>query len=435
MSAAEPRPLLGAPGNPTRMSSTSAHHWNLDPAVTFLNHGSFGATPRAVLAIQDQLRADMESEPVRFMVERLEPLLDNSRRVLARFVGAAPEDLVFVPNATAAVNAVVRSLRFAPGDELLTINHGYNACINVLREAADRSGARVVVAEVEPFPDSPRQLLDAFVRHCTPRTKLAMVCHVTSPTALLLPIEEIVGALQSRGVEVLVDGAHGPGMHEVHLDRLGAAYYTANCHKWLCSPKGSAFLHVRRDRQPGIRPHIISHGANSTRTDRSRFLLEFDWTGTIDPTPALCIPAAIDAMAKIWRAAGSPATVNAELKPAAVDQEAWAGIRVHNHDLALFGRRAIADSLGSPLTVPDTMIGSTASVPLPNGSGDRPPPNPYPDPAQRRLIDELGIQVPISHFPGWPRRLIRVSAQLYNSREQYARLAEVLPRVLRDSAG
>lgn len=397
--------------------------WSLTPGVTFLNHGSFGATPRAVLAEQHRFRAEMEAEPVRFMVERLEPLLDDARRALGGFVHASPGDLVFVPNATAAVNAVVRSMDLAPGDELLTINHAYNACINVLRYVGERTGAKVVVAELEPFPTSPGQIAEAFLRHVTPRTKLAMVCHVTSPTALVVPVETLVPALQSRGVRVLVDGAHAPGMLDVNLTSLNADYYTANLHKWLCAPKGCAFLHVRADRQSEVRPHIISHGMNSRRVDRSRFMLEFDWTGTLDPTAWLCVPACIKAMADIWNRHHSGAETLSHA-------DAWRAIRARNHALCATGRRAVASSVGSMLKTPESMFGTTAAIPLPPGRGEPPKPTPYPDPIQRRLIDELGVQVPIVHFPAWPNRLVRISTQLYNNEADYDRLAEGLKRLL-----
>lgn len=398
------------------MPSPFARHWDLDPSVTFLNHGSFGACPRRVLSVQDGFRREMEAEPVRFMVERLEPLLDGSRSALAAFLGGRAEDYVFVPNATAAVNAVVRSMDLSPGDELLTVSHAYNACVNVLRYVGERAGARVVVAEVERFPDSAEAFVEAFMRHAGERTRLVMVCHVTSPTAIVLPVERIVSLMRERfpKADVLVDGAHGPGMLDVDIERIGAAYYTANCHKWMCSPKGSAFLHVRKDRQMAVRPHVISHGANSNRKDRSRYLLEFDWTGTGDPTAVLCIPEAIRAMAEIWGEGDVTA--------------AWSAIRARNRALALEGRRIIAAAVGAELRVPEEMIGSIAAIPLPDGVGPPPEPvaNSYPDPLQRRLVERHRVQVPVSMFPKWPKRSIRISAQLHNDKADYEHLAAAL---------
>ncbi len=405
------------------MPSPYAHHWRLDPAVTFLNHGSFGACPAPVLDAQHELRVEMEREPVRFMVERLEDLLDEARAALAPFVNARPEDLAFVPNATAAVNAFARSLAFNQGDELLTISHAYNACVNVLREVSARTGAELVIAKVPRFPASEDEAIAPLLERANGRTRLVLLCHVTSPTALVLPVHRAVRELRTRAPNalILIDGAHAPGMIDVDLTALDADAYAANCHKWLCAPKGAAFLHVSKKHQPALRPHIISHGLNSSRTDRPRFLLEFDWTGTNDYTPQLCIPAALRAMADIWRS-GTPSP-----EPLS-DRQAWHAIQARNQSLARDARRLIAKAINATLTTPDHMLGSIASIPLPPGKG--PPPawarNTYPDPLQNRLVKQHRIQVPVSHFPAWPDRSVRISAQLHNHPDQYQRLAEAL---------
>jgi isopenicillin-N epimerase len=263
--------------------AANPRHWLLDPKIIFLNHGSFGACPKHVLECQAGWRNRMERQPLQFLVRELETHLDRAREVLAQFVGADARDLVFVTNATAGVNAVLRSLKFKPGDELLVTNHEYNASRNVLDFVAKCSGARVVVARL-PFPfRSADELIAPILKRVTSRTRLALLDHVTSQTGIVLPVQTLVDELDRRGVDALVDGAHAPGMVPLNLNRLGAAYYTGNCHKWLCAPKGAAFLHVRRDKQKAIRPTAISHGANSARKDRSRFQLEFGWQGTSDP--------------------------------------------------------------------------------------------------------------------------------------------------------
>ena len=398
--------------------SELARHWDLDPAVDFLNHGSFGACPRVVLEAQRELRQELEAQPVAFLARRLETRFDAARETLAGFLGARAEDLVVVPNATAGVNTVLRSLDLEAGDELLTTTHVYNACRNALDFVARDAGARVVAAEV-PFPlGDPRQVVEAVLERVGPRTRLALLDHVTSPTGLVFPIAELVAALAERGVDTLVDGAHAPGMLDLDLDALGAAYYTGNCHKWLCAPKASAFLHVRRDRQDGIEPLVVSHGANLRRPGRSRFHDAFDWGGTHDPTPFLAVPVALDTLAS--------------LVPGG-----WPEVRRRNHALALAGRKILCRALGAEpphgeTPSPESMIGSLAAVRLPDGAGPSTPNPLRTDPLQQRLVEEHGIEVPIFHWDS--RRWLRISAQLYNDEAQYERLAAALAALLEDEA-
>lgn len=386
--------------------SPLASAWTLDPAVVFLNHGSFGACTRTVLAAQAELRAHLEREPVRFFIRELEGLLDAARVELATFLGAHPDDLALVSNATTGVNTVVRSLEFQPGDELLTTDHAYNACANALAYVANRTGARVVTARV-PFPlDGPETVVQAVLSAVTERTRLVLLDHVTSPTGLLFPVERLVPLLQARGVDVLVDGAHAPGMTPLQLDALGAAYYTGNCHKWLCAPKGAAFLHVRRDRQERIHPLVISHGLNAPRTDRSRFRLEFDWYGTDDPTAWLCVPATLRAIA-------------------ALVPGGWPEVMAKNHALAVRARKTLCAALGISPPCPEGMLGALAAVRLPDAQRA---PRPFlsTDPLQDALLEEASIEVPIFSWPAPPERWLRVSAQLYNTEEQYDFLAQQL---------
>ena len=331
--------------------------------------------------------------------------------------------MTFVRNATAGVNTVLRSLRFAPGDELLVTDHAYNASINALRHAAARDGARVVVAAL-PFPvRGPDDAAEAVLEAVSPRTRLALIDHVTSPTALVLPIGELVGELDRRGIDTLVDGAHGPGMLPLDLDGMGAAYYTGNCHKWLCAPKGSAFLHVRHDRQAAIHPLAVSHGANSMRTDVGRFRLEFDWTGTDDPTAWLAVPEAIRAVG------GSTAG-------------GWPEVMLENRALALEARALLLDTLGVEPPAPASMLGSMAAIRLPRTRG----PAGEADTLSGTIEDGLrsrGFEVPVMAWPlpalvaagdlpaGTEIDLfVRISAQRYNRLDQYARLADALAGVL-----
>lgn len=386
--------------------------WMLDPKIVFLNHGSFGSCPALVLEYQQAIRDRFERQPVQFFVRELETLWDQARTALAHFIGADADDLVFVPNATTGVNTVLRSLRFESSDELLVTNHEYNACRNALDFVAERTGAKVAVAQI-PFPlRSADQIVENILAALHPRTRLVLLDHVTSQTGVVLPLERIVASLSKRGIDVLVDGAHAPGMVPLDLKSLGAAYYTGNCHKWLCAPKGAGFLHVRRDRQPLIRPLVISHGANSSRQDRSRFLIEFGWMGTWDPSACLAVPEAL-------RTVGS-------LVPGG-----WPRIMQQNRVLALAARNILCRALQIELPCPEELIGALASVPLPDAASVTPPSSPlYADPLQDHLREEFQIEVPIIPWPAPPKRLLRVSAQLYNSLDQYERLASALVKLL-----
>lgn len=388
--------------------------WLLDPSVTFLNHGSFGATPIAVLAKQDEYRARLEREPVRFMIRELEPLLDAARAEVAKFVGAAPEDIAFVPNATAGLNAVLRSLDLDRHDELLVTTHEYNASRNALDHVASLAGAKVIVVDV-PFPiESPEVVIERVLAAVTERTRLLLIDHITSQTALILPVERLVAEMRARGIDTLIDGAHAPGMIALDIHAIGAAYYTGNFHKWVCAPKGAGFLYVARNRRATIRPTIISHGANATRTDRSRYLLEFDWTGTYDPTAWLCVPEAM------------------RFIPSLVEG-GWPEVMRRNHELALRARDLLCDRLGIAHPAPDAMLGSMAAFPLPDGTALDASALYGGDALQDLLLDKYAIEVPLMPWPHPPKRVLRVSAQLYNAIEDYERLAEALRALLPSS--
>lgn len=339
------------------------------------------------------------------MIRELEGLLADARGALAQLIGAQPDDLAFVPNASSGVSTVLRSLALGPGDELLTTDHVYGACRNALAFAADSTGARLVVAPV-PFPlESSEEVVSAVLARVTERTRLLLIDHVTSPTAVVFPVARLVTELQKRGVDTLVDGAHAPGMLPLDLGALGAAYYTANCHKWLCAPKGSAFLHVRRDRQSRVRPLTISHGAASARQDVSRFRLEHDWTGTVDPSAYLAIPRAIRFLEQLMPG-GLPA------------------LRAHNHELVLHARAVLCRALAVAPPAPTALLGSMVTLPLPPGPGPEDPSRL--EPLQDQLFYEHGIEVPVFRFGSEDRRWLRVTAQAYNTAADYDRLAAAL---------
>ncbi len=387
-------------------ASAWADLWDLDPGLVFLNHGSFGACPRGVTAEQARLRAELEHQPVAFLGRGLEARLDVAREALAAFLGADAEGLAFVANATTGVNTVLHSLELAPGDELLTTDHAYPACRNALVVKAEAARARVVTAEV-PFPvTGPDAVEEALLAALTSRTRLVLLDHVASPTGLVFPLERLVPRLAELGVLVLVDGAHAPGMLPLEVARLGAHFYTGNCHKWLCAPKGVGFLWVAPEHRGRVRPLVISHGAASPRRDRTRFRLEFDWTGTQDPTPALCVPAAIAQLGSLLPGG-------------------WPELMEHNRRLALAARAVVCEGLGIPPPSPPEMVGSLASVPLPDATAPLKPPL-FLDEIQRTLLERHRIEIPVFPWPAEPQRLLRLSAQLYNSIGQYEYLTATL---------
>ncbi len=393
-----------------KVGASPRHHWRLAPEICFLNHGSFGACPRPVLEAQARYRDQLEQEPVRFFMREAPPLLAAARARLAAFLGAAADDLAFVPNVTTALNAVLWSVPLRAGDELLITDHEYNATKNIACVVADARDARVVVARL-PFPCASEDVLvQAVLDAVTPRTRYAVLDHVTSQTALVLPIARLVQELQGRGVDVIVDGAHAPGMVPVALDDLGAAFYGGNCHKWLCAPKGAGFLHVRADRQSVVRPTVISHGASEPVTGSGRFRIEFDWVGTVDPTPWLTVPDALDFIGSL-------------------DEHGWPGVMRRNRALAVAGRRRLAESLGVDLPCPDSMLGSMASLPLPlfPGFPTRPEGAAFAvDSLQDALFQEHAVEVPVMDCPAHPGRLLRIALHLYNTIADCERLAAAL---------
>jgi len=384
--------------------------WTLDPAVDYLNHGSFGACPRAILEKQSALRALLEREPVDFLVRQLPARMAEARREIGEFVGAEPDGLAFVSNATTGVNATARSWPLASGDEILITDHLYSACHRALEFTASRRGAKVVMARVGFPVVGEDDVVEAVLAGVSSRTRLAVLDHVSSPTALVFPIARLVTELRERGVETIVDGAHALGMVPLALDRLGAAAYTANAHKWLCAPKGAAILHVRRDLRERVRPLVVSHGYEPSR-GTVRFREEWDWTGTVDPTPWLSIPECVRLMGGLLPGG-------------------WPALMRRNHELVLRARAIVLETLGVEAPCPETMLGSMASIPLPRAEAGSPVARLEQD-ALAAWTRERGVE---SWFLPWSApggKLVRLSAQMYNHDEQYRRLSRLLQEALR----
>lgn len=405
-------PAAKARAESAQFARRLASNWDLDPDLTFLNHGSYGATPRSVLQTQSALRARMEREPVRFFKADLERLLDGVREKLAAFVGCPAADLAPFSNATAALGTVLLNTPLKAGDEILVTDHEYSSGINELERIAARTGAVVVTANI-PFPvRDPSEVVEAVLAKAGPRTRLAMISHVTSSTSLIFPVERIVPVLRARGIDVLVDGAHGPGQVAVDIRTLDPMYYIGSLHKWVCAPKGTGFLYVHPEKQKGFRPVCLSSRANKVRPDRALFLRDFDYMGTGDYTAMLASPAAIEAVGGLLPGG-------------------WTEIMARNHEMIVKGReivwRALSALFPGEMPAPEPMIGSMATLVLPEppvALVDRP--TLYDDALQDVLMEKHRVAVPIWRWGPENKRVVRVSAQVYNHLSQYDRLAEVL---------
>lgn len=363
----------------------------LEPGTSFLNHGSFGTTPRGVAASAERWRRRMEANPDRFMRETMPRALRAAAGHLARLLRARERDVVFVENATAGLNAVLRSLDFRRGDEILATTHTYNGVRQALREVCRRTGAKLVEARIElPVADED-SLVTPIARRLGRRTRLVVLDHIASPTGLIFPVRRIATLARARGARVLVDGAHAPGQLALDLPSLGADWYSGNCHKWLFAPKGCAFLWARRAAQERLHPAVISHGYQSGYT------AEFDWTGTRDFCSWLAVPEAL----AFFTALGP------------------ARVRKYNHRLALTAAAQLAAAWGTPLDGPDVLHGSLVAVRLPQALQRC---------NHRDLATELlarhRIVAAINELDG--QLWVRISAQVYNVAEDYERLARAV---------
>lgn len=386
----------------------AAMHWALDPSLTFLNHGSYGAVPKRVLRAQAEYRERMERDPVRLFKHDLEHLVDASRERVAAFVNANPGDVAMVRNATHALCTILRATPFRSGDEVLVTDHEYGSLFNELERMSQQIGIKVVKAQI-PFPVSgPQVVLDRVMGAITPRTRLVCISHVTSTSALVLPVAAIIRECNARGVDVILDGAHSPGQIPVDVRALNPTYFIGSGHKWLSGPKGSAFVVVRPDKQPLFRPLALSARANKVRPERALFLRDYDYQGTDDYSPIATLPAAIDAMG--------------ELLPGG-----WPQLMRENHELVLQARKILCDALGLEPSAPDTMVGSMVTLKIPEPPAHlKARPTCYDDALQDILFEKYRIVVPIWRLMCSDERIVRISAQLYNTPEQYQFLARAL---------
>jgi isopenicillin-N epimerase len=379
---------------------TLKHLFLLDPAVIFLNHGSFGATPRPVFRAYRAWQRRLERQPVLFLGRRLHTLLAEARRELGAYLGADAADLVFVPNATFGVNVVARSLQLGPGDEVLASDHEYGACDKTWEFLCRKTGATYRHQPI-PLPiGSPAEILDHLWRGVTPRTRVIFLSHITSPTALTMPVAAVCARARQAGILTLIDGAHAPGQIPLNLATIGADFYVGNLHKWALSPKGAAFLYARSDRHALVEPLVVSWGWQPDQSAAGNSFVDLlEWWGTHDPAAPLSVPAAIRFQ----------------------QEHDWPRVRITCHELLREAQRQLEDLVGMPAGRPDSSewYAQMAAFPLPRCDAPA---------LQRRLYDEYRVEVPIVEWNG--RQLIRVSVQGYNTQEDLEALIGALRAVL-----
>jgi len=384
------------------------NHWNLDQSITFLNHGSFGAAPKEVLEQQHQFRMQLENQPLRFFMRELPDLHVTTLQKLGTFLKCNQQDLVFVKNATEGVNTVLSSIPWKKNDRVLITNHGYQACKNALLINAQRYGFEVDEVQV-PYPYvSEDEIINAVLNGVKPNTRLVMIDHISSPTALFFPVEKIAAALKGTQTELLVDGAHAPGMIPIHPSETGAQYYTGNCHKWLCAPKGAAFLWVDPSCQDFMFPLNISMINVRTQGFQDRFY----WGGTQDVSPYLAIPKAIEVLPEITGLY-------------------WSQMMDQNRSMAREVTQMISDLLDQPVPSPLETVTNMCAIPIPKLTKSVLP-GTF-DPLQDTLYHDYKIEIPVINFGIQNQRFIRFSCFVYNQKSQYDYLAEVLEKELKIS--
>jgi isopenicillin-N epimerase len=374
-------------------------HWKLRADTIYLNHGSFGPPPVVVQQARESWQRQLDEQPMDFFVRRMESELRGAREKLAAFVGTKADNLVLVDNATYAINVVARSFKLAAGDEVLLTDHEYGAVKRIWQRACDEAGANLRIAKL-PLPmESPAQVVDAIASALGPRTRLLVVSHITSPTAITLPVAEICAAAKAANVSTCIDGPHAIAQVPVEIDALGCDFYAASCHKWLSAPLGSGFLLAAPHWHQRIAPPVLSWGKQDTQRGKQSWQDEFDWLGTRDPAACLAIPTAIEFLQSVGLDA----------------------FRQRTHFLAQYAREELQALANLTPIVPDSpdWYVSMAHVPLPPGESR---------PLQRALWEQYKIEVPIISFAD--QRWVRVSCHLYTQRSDIDALAGALRRLL-----
>jgi len=372
-----------------------ATHFQLDPDITFLNHGSYGACPKPVFDVYQNWQRELERNPVEFIGMRLPDLLTESRNRFGPYLGSDPDNIVYVRNATFGINIVARSLKLNPGDEVLTTNHEYGAVNNTWQFNCDRQGAVYVNCPISLPIEDPQDVVDQLWAGVTEKTKVISISHITSPTALIMPVEEICKRAGEAGITTVIDGAHAPGQIDLNMEAIGADYYSGNAHKWLSSPKGAAFLYARPERQEALDPLSVSHGWHRPNSDNSQFLDYFSATGTDDPASFLSVPAAIKFQEK----------------------NDWPKVRAACNALLREAESRILALSNLPSISPDSMFSQLRAISIPGKASD-----------YIHFWEKYKIIVPIFEWNG--HTFVRVSVQGYNTPEDIDRLVDAIADVV-----
>ncbi len=374
--------------------------FQLDPEITFLNHGSFGACPTAIFNELVQWQKKLENEPVRFITNDLYPALDVSRKALGEFVGCDGNDLVFFPNPSTAINTVAKSLVLNPGDEILSTDHEYGAMNRTWKFICQKTSANFIPVEI-PIPvSSHEEFVDRFWSRVTERTRVIFISHLTSQTALIFPVEEICKRARKAGIFTIVDGAHAPGHIPLDISSFDPDIYIGACHKWMCTPKGVSFLYARKSVQDLIDPLVVSWGWESDDPGKSRFLDYHQWQGTRDMSAFLTVPFAIQYLKELN----------------------WQTLTKKSHQMVVDFQNEICQMLNTPIICanPHMWQGQMCSFLLPG--------SPDPVKIQSQLMDNHNIEIPV--FSWKDRVILRVSVQPYNSEADLQKLKDILPSCL-----
>lgn len=384
-----------------------ADSWSLRPGVTFLNHGSFGLVPRCVQSVRQKWLQVLYDQPCDFFVRQMEIELSKVADRMGRLIGAAPQDLVFVDNATVAMNIVAQSLNLKPGDEVLLTDHEYGAVRRIWQKRCERTGAKLVIHNLPEPLDSVPALVDRLFSAVTEKTRIIVFSPVTSPTATILPMKEICQRARQARILTCLDGPHALGVLPLQLEKLGCDFFCASCHKWLCAPNGSGFLYVARKHQQKLAPIVVSWGGSLAGLPTT-WQDEYNWLGTRDVSANLAVPAAIDFLESIG----------------------WQTFRDTTHQLAQVARNRISELTGLAPLVPDSpdWYGPMISLPLPT-EGLTAPPHGHPDPLHSKLWSDHQVEIPITWWRG--QRLLRVSCHVYTTESDIDKLVDALRRHFR----